>query len=70
MVPSDKELNLEPRWFTGEEWANGTAERELRQEYYEAVEARKRSKARREGRQTAHVKAKSTPSTSDRNHAE
>ena len=47
---SDRELNLKPRWFTGEEWANGTAERESRQEYYEAVEAKKRSNARRDDR--------------------
>lgn len=35
---SDKTLNLEPRWFTGEEWRNGTAERELVQEYRQATQ--------------------------------
>jgi hypothetical protein len=59
MVSSDKELNLEPRWFTGEEWANGTAERELQREYWKAIDARKRSKTRRQT--AAHGKAKGNP---------
>ena len=30
---SDRRLGLEARWFTGDEWRNGTAERESRAEY-------------------------------------
>jgi hypothetical protein len=37
---SDYELGLKARWFTGEEWANGTAERECVGEYREAIERR------------------------------
>lgn len=33
MIFSEVRLGLTPKWFTGKEWADGTAERELRQEY-------------------------------------
>lgn len=32
-MPSDYRLQLKPLWFTGEEWANGTAQRVSRDEY-------------------------------------
>lgn len=32
---SDSQLGLEPRWFTGKEWADGTAEREINREFNE-----------------------------------
>lgn len=30
---SDGELEIQPRWFTGQQWANGTAELESVREY-------------------------------------
>jgi hypothetical protein len=33
---SERELDLPEQWFTGEEWENGTAEREYRKLYREA----------------------------------
>jgi hypothetical protein len=30
---SDRRLGLKARWFTGREWADGTAQQECRQEY-------------------------------------
>ena len=36
-MKSDYELGLEPRWFTGKEWANGTAQHELKREYEDAI---------------------------------
>lgn len=35
---SDAELNLPERWFTGEEWGNGTAQKTYREDYKKAVE--------------------------------
>jgi hypothetical protein len=40
MTFSDHDLGLKPRWFTGKEWADGTAERELIREYKEALARR------------------------------
>jgi len=37
MTFSDQTLNLRPRWFTRAQWADGSAEQELRREYREAV---------------------------------
>jgi hypothetical protein len=34
---SEVELNLPPKWFTGAEWADGTAQHFHRQEYKEAT---------------------------------
>jgi hypothetical protein len=34
---SDFDLKLSPVWFTGREWADGTAVRVLRQQYQEAM---------------------------------
>lgn len=39
---SDKTLNLQARWFTGEQWRVGIAEYELKREYREAVEAQQK----------------------------
>ena len=36
-VYSEVTLGLRPRWFTGKEWANGTAQRELTFEYKKAT---------------------------------
>jgi hypothetical protein len=33
--PSDRDLGLEARWFTGVEWSNGTAQRECVREFNE-----------------------------------
>lgn len=33
----DFELKLNERWFSGKEWNNGTAEREIREEYRHAI---------------------------------
>ena len=33
----DEELNLPERWFTGKEWADGTAERVIAQDYRAAL---------------------------------
>jgi hypothetical protein len=33
MTFSEQRLKILPRWFTGTEWANGTAESELQAEY-------------------------------------
>jgi len=44
---SDAKLNLAPRWFTGSQWKDGTAERELQREYREATDALHRSRAHR-----------------------
>lgn len=46
MTFSETDLQLPARWFTGKEWADGTAERELKREYNAAVEARKRAVAK------------------------
>lgn len=35
---SDKQLDLTPRWFTGEQWAKGTAEEWNRREFFDAVD--------------------------------
>jgi hypothetical protein len=43
---SDFELGLQPRWFTGKEWEDGTAERESIREYKEATERLKREHKR------------------------
>ena len=44
---SDRTLGLQRRWFTGEQWADGTAEREscreLEQKYWEYKRARRRT---------------------------
>jgi len=32
---SDRQLGIEPRWFTGKEWADGTAEKECNREFDE-----------------------------------
>ena len=37
--PNEKELMLEPRWFTGQEWADGTAQHELKREFIAAVKS-------------------------------
>jgi hypothetical protein len=51
---SEKELNLPPRWFTGGEWANGTAQCALLIEYREAerraAKERKKARAHRDDR--------------------
>jgi len=44
-IYSEKELNLQPRWFTGQEWKNGTAERELKREYFERIKEIERPRA-------------------------
>lgn len=36
-MKSDYQLDLKPRWFTGKEWKDGTAIRELKQEYEDAL---------------------------------
>jgi hypothetical protein len=33
---SDSKLGLKPRWFTGQQWADGTAQEELRREFKQA----------------------------------
>jgi len=30
---SDRELGIEPRWFTGKQWSEGIAQAELRRDY-------------------------------------
>lgn len=49
-IYSEKELKLAPRWFTGAQWKDGTAEIELQREYDEAVKLFKRSKVKRDDR--------------------
>ncbi len=34
---SEIELQIQPRWFTGAQWTNGTAQRELIAEHYAAI---------------------------------
>lgn len=34
---SEERLALKPRWFTGQEWALGIAESEIRKEYRDAI---------------------------------
>lgn len=46
---SDNTLGLNPRWFTGREWADGTAQRELKREYREAIERAKKDDAKSKG---------------------
>ncbi len=36
-MKSDHQLGLEPRWFTGKQWADGTAQKVLKQEYEDAL---------------------------------
>ena len=36
-MKSDAQLGLTPRWFTGKEWASGTAEKALQEEYGDAL---------------------------------
>jgi hypothetical protein len=43
MLVSDYNLKLFPLWFTGRQWADGTAVRVLRQQYQEALKAYKAS---------------------------
>jgi hypothetical protein len=33
----DHELNIPERWFSGQDWADGTAEKVLREDYRRAV---------------------------------
>jgi hypothetical protein len=37
MTFSEERLAIKPRWFTGQEWANGVAEYELTCEYEQAA---------------------------------
>lgn len=56
---SEVELGLKPRWFTGKEWTDGTAQRILRDEYFAAVEACNKGKRKPEPkpvRETAAIK--------------
>jgi hypothetical protein len=48
---SDCTLKLGARWFTGREWANGTAERELINEYRRAVEIQEQVEMKKPKRQ-------------------
>lgn len=34
---ADHELDLPVRWFTGKQWADGTATRQFKQDYKEAI---------------------------------
>lgn len=36
-MKSDAQLGLEPQWFTGKQWADGTAQKVLKQEYEDAL---------------------------------
>jgi len=36
-VKSDHQLGLQPRWFTGKQWADGTAQKVCREEYEDAL---------------------------------
>jgi hypothetical protein len=51
--PNEKELMLEPRWFTGQEWADGTAQHELKREFIAAVKSYNKVKVIRKSRGTA-----------------
>lgn len=42
-MKSDHDLGLEPRWFTGKQWADGTAQKVLKQEYEDAMYRREPS---------------------------
>jgi hypothetical protein len=37
MIYSEATLQLQPIWFTGRQWADGTAMRYFKQEYREAI---------------------------------
>lgn len=49
MSHSDRELGITPKWFTGKEWADGTAVRENRKEQA-AAEAKAAPKERTVGK--------------------
>jgi hypothetical protein len=58
---SEGRLKLIPKWFTGAEWADGTAERELKLEYKQAQsreQAIENAKSSRQKRQERAERAK------------
>lgn len=48
---SDAELAIPSRWFTGKQWADGTAEREFKKEYHQTVHEQRRKEPNKSKRQ-------------------
>ena len=46
---SDASLGLKARWFSGKEWADGSAEEELQREFFDAVRRFREAHAHRDG---------------------
>jgi hypothetical protein len=58
--PSEEKLKIEPRWFTSAEWMNGTAQRESKKDFLDAVARYYRERDAKRLPQVSPVRSKMT----------